>query len=205
MIPELREGVLKVEGAAQKEEEDGVDVEEKSESENTIDTGYQSEDNKDNDKDTDTNDKELEIKRYQISVLNQIQFIFGHLAQSQLQFHVPQGFWKTFKWVHLAFFGFFLLTEALWVQDAAIVWWLVYLTYKLFAQWSLLTLQGSVNAGSELTTNYEIDFIQIRFHQNQWWTFSIQSWFSVWMLISLMSVNFVWRKWCYFNKWCSCW
>lgn len=97
MIPELREGVLKVEGAAQKEEEDGVDVEEKSESENTIDTGYQSEDNKDNDKDTDTNDKELEIKRYQISVLNQIQFIFGHLAQSQLQFHVPQGFWKTFK------------------------------------------------------------------------------------------------------------
>lgn len=103
MIPELREGVLKVEGAAQKEEEDGVDVEEKSESENTIDTGYQSEDNKDNDKDTDTNDKELEIKRYQISVLNQIQFIFGHLAQSQLQFHVPQGFWKTFKWVHLAF------------------------------------------------------------------------------------------------------
>lgn len=86
MIPELREGVLKVEGAVQKEEEDSVDVEEKSESENTIDTGYQSEDNKDNDKDTDTNDtKELEIKRYQISVLNQIQFIFGHMAQSQLQ------------------------------------------------------------------------------------------------------------------------
>ena len=113
MIPELREGVLKVEGAAQKEEEDGVDVEEKSESENTIDTGYQSEDNKDNDKDTDTNDKELEIKRYQISVLNQIQFIFGHLAQSQLQFHVPQGFWKTFKWVHLAFFVFFFTNWSL--------------------------------------------------------------------------------------------
>lgn len=102
MIPELREGVLKVEGAAVKEEEDGVDVEEKSESENTIDTGYQSEDNKDID--TESKDKDQEMKRYQVSVLNQIQFIFGHLAQSQLQFHVPQGFWKTFKLVYPAFF-----------------------------------------------------------------------------------------------------
>ncbi|XP_078379070.1 ubiquitin carboxyl-terminal hydrolase 9X-like isoform X2 [Oculina patagonica] len=97
MIPELREGVLKVEGAAVKEEDDGFDVEEKSESENTIDTGYQSGDNRDNDKETETKDKDQEVKKYQVSVLSQIQFIFGHLAQSQLQFHVPQGFWKTFK------------------------------------------------------------------------------------------------------------
>ena len=108
MIPELREGVLKVEGAAVKEEEDGVDVEEKSESENTIDTGYQSEDNRDSDKEIETNDKEQEIKKYRVSVLSQIQFIFGHLAQSQLQFHVPQGFWKTFKSVNLAFFLYLL-------------------------------------------------------------------------------------------------
>ena len=103
MIPELREGVLKVEGAAVKEEEDGVDVEEKSESENTTDTGYQSEDNRDNDKESETNDKEQEVKKYRVSVLSQIQFIFGHLAQSQLQFHVPQGFWKTFKLVNHSF------------------------------------------------------------------------------------------------------
>ena len=108
MIPELREGVLKVEGAAVKEEEDGVDVEEKSESENTIDTGYQSEDNRDSDKEIETNDKEQEIKKYRVSVLSQIQFIFGHLAQSQLQFHVPQGFWKTFKSVNLTFFLYLL-------------------------------------------------------------------------------------------------
>lgn len=100
MIPELHEGVLKVEGAAVKEEEDGVDEEQKSESENTIDTGYQSEDNRDNDNETVTKDKEQEVKKYQVSVLSQIQFIFGHLAQSQLQFHVPQGFWKTFKSVN---------------------------------------------------------------------------------------------------------
>ena len=99
MIPELREGVLEVDGAATKEDEDGVDVEEKSESENTIDTGYQSEDSRENDKDIEAKDQEEKLKRYQVSVLNQIQFIFGHLAQSQLQFHVPQGFWKTFKWV----------------------------------------------------------------------------------------------------------
>ena len=97
MIPELREGVLKVEGAATKEEEDGVDVEEKSESENIIDTGYQSEENRENDREIEAKDKDQQIKKYQVSVLNQIQFIFGHLAQSQLQFHVPQGFWKTFK------------------------------------------------------------------------------------------------------------
>ena len=108
MIPELREGVLKVEGAAVKEEEDGVEVEEKSESENTIDTGYQSEDNRESDKEIETNDKEQEIKKYRVSVLSQIQFIFGHLAQSQLQFHVPQGFWKTFKSVNLAFFLYLL-------------------------------------------------------------------------------------------------
>ena len=103
MIPELREGVLKVEGAATKEDEDGVDVEEKAESESTTDTGYQSEDNKENSKEIEVKDKELLTKKYQISVLNQIQFIFGHLAQSQLQFHVPQGFWKTFKWVPYSF------------------------------------------------------------------------------------------------------
>lgn len=97
MIPELREGVLKVEGATTKEDEDGVDVEEKSESENTIDTGYQSEDNREIDKEIEAKEKEQQTKKYQVSVLNQIQFIFGHLAQSQLQFHVPQGFWKTFK------------------------------------------------------------------------------------------------------------
>ena len=112
MIPELREGVLKVEGAATKEDEDGIDVEEKAESESTTDTGYQSEDNKENSKEIEVKDKELLTKRYQISVLNQIQFIFGHLAQSQLQFHVPQGFWKTFKWVPYSFARCSLLNYA---------------------------------------------------------------------------------------------
>lgn len=64
MIFELCEGVLKVEGVVVKEEEDGVDIEEKFESENIIDIGYQFEDNRDSDKEFEINDKEQEIKKY---------------------------------------------------------------------------------------------------------------------------------------------
>ncbi|EDO35056.1 predicted protein [Nematostella vectensis] len=102
MIPELRKGVLAVEGAAAEEEEDpSVELEEKSESESTIDTGYHSEESS---KDLETQggearDKAQEQKNYQVNVLRQIQYIFGHLSQSQLQFHIPKGFWKTFKFL----------------------------------------------------------------------------------------------------------
>jgi ubiquitin carboxyl-terminal hydrolase 9/24 len=97
MIPELRKGILLVEGAVNDEDEELVQLEEKSESESTVDTGYQSEESRDNDTETKEKDKALERREYQISVLRQIQFIFGHLAHSQLQFHVPKGFWHTFK------------------------------------------------------------------------------------------------------------
>ncbi|XP_065177789.1 probable ubiquitin carboxyl-terminal hydrolase FAF-X isoform X1 [Sycon ciliatum] len=36
-------------------------------------------------------------KDYNTSVLRHVQHIFGHLLGSQLQFHTPQGFWKTFR------------------------------------------------------------------------------------------------------------
>lgn len=101
MIPELREGILGVEGALLEADEELLngEVEEKAESESTVDTGYQSEDSKENDKEVEIKekDKEQERKDYQLSVLKQMQLIFGHLAQSRLQFHVPHGFWKTFK------------------------------------------------------------------------------------------------------------
>lgn len=38
-----------------------------------------------------------ERKDYNMGVLKQIQVIFGHLANSKLQYHVPRGFWKHFK------------------------------------------------------------------------------------------------------------
>ncbi|XP_031549243.1 probable ubiquitin carboxyl-terminal hydrolase FAF-X isoform X2 [Actinia tenebrosa] len=97
MIPELRKGVLLVEGAVSDEDEELVHLEEKSESESTVDTGYQSEESRENDSENKEKDKAQERKEYQIGVLRQIQFIFGHLAHSQLQFHIPKGFWNTFK------------------------------------------------------------------------------------------------------------
>jgi ubiquitin carboxyl-terminal hydrolase 9/24 len=30
-----------------------------------------------------------------------VQAIFGHLAYSKLQYYVPRGLWKHFKWVFL--------------------------------------------------------------------------------------------------------
>ena len=40
---------------------------------------------------------------YNTQVLRHVQHIFGHLLGSQLQFHTPQGFWKTFKYVQLEY------------------------------------------------------------------------------------------------------
>jgi len=39
-----------------------------------------------------------ERKTYNVCILKQLQFIFGHLALSKLQYHVPQGLWKHFRY-----------------------------------------------------------------------------------------------------------
>ena len=41
--------------------------------------------------------KQEERKEYNLGVLKQVQAIFGHLAESKLQYYVPRGFWKHFK------------------------------------------------------------------------------------------------------------
>lgn len=41
--------------------------------------------------------KHEERKDYNLVVLKQIQVIFGHLASSKLQYHIPRAFWKHFK------------------------------------------------------------------------------------------------------------
>ena len=41
--------------------------------------------------------KEQERKEYNLKVLRQVQGIFGHLSESKLQFHIPRGFWKSFR------------------------------------------------------------------------------------------------------------
>ncbi len=41
--------------------------------------------------------KEQERKEYNIKILRQIQGIFGHLSESKLQYHIPRGFWTSFR------------------------------------------------------------------------------------------------------------
>ena len=99
MIPKVREGILAAEETLSLPDEESLIEDEKAESENTADTGYHSEDSKDNSNEKDNNrEKEAKMNlRYQTSILKQLQFIFGHLSQGQLQYYVPQGLWKTFK------------------------------------------------------------------------------------------------------------
>ena len=40
---------------------------------------------------------DLERRAYHVSVLIEMQAIFGHLSLSKLQYYTPQGFWKAFK------------------------------------------------------------------------------------------------------------
>jgi ubiquitin carboxyl-terminal hydrolase 9/24 len=36
-------------------------------------------------------------KEYNISIMKNIQIIFGHLVESQMQYHIPKGFWREFR------------------------------------------------------------------------------------------------------------
>ena len=52
--------------------------------------------------------KEQERKEYNQKVLRQVQGIFGHLLESKLQFHIPRGFWKTFRYFRYNFLSLML-------------------------------------------------------------------------------------------------
>ena len=42
-----------------------------------------------------------ERKDYHVGVLKHVQVIFAHLACSKLQYYVPRGFWKHFRYMEL--------------------------------------------------------------------------------------------------------
>ena len=94
MIPEVKQGLLKAEGAVKDGDEDFLDGEEKMEPEQELSIEQIS---ISEDKEVSIQDKEQERREYQTNLLRQLQYIFGHLAQSRLQFHIPVGFWKTFR------------------------------------------------------------------------------------------------------------
>jgi ubiquitin carboxyl-terminal hydrolase 9/24 len=72
MIPEIREGILAAEGAANDPAEDFNG-------------------------DISDNHKQQSRRDYNIGVLKHVQVIFGHLALDRLQFFIPCGFWRHFK------------------------------------------------------------------------------------------------------------
>lgn len=51
--------------------------------------------------------KSEDRKEYNIGVLRHLQVIFGHLAASRLQYYVPRGFWKQFRYFKIP-----ILTES---------------------------------------------------------------------------------------------
>ena len=81
MIESVRNGVLEAEEACTDLDEDfsGEDRDELNDNDNTNEM------------------VEQPIKDYNLTILKQVQAIFGHLAYSKLQLYVPRGLWKHFR------------------------------------------------------------------------------------------------------------
>lgn len=57
--------------------------------------------------------KSEDRKEYNIGVLRHLQVIFGHLAASRLQYYVPRGFWKQFRYFEGFYWVYIQLLEQL--------------------------------------------------------------------------------------------
>lgn len=90
MVESIRVGLLAADGAATDLNED-FSGEERTDTEQTIEAN-----------DNDTNEEKCTAdesrKEYNIGILKQVQAIFGHLAYSKLQYYIPRGLWKHFKY-----------------------------------------------------------------------------------------------------------
>lgn len=98
MIPEIRTGILGVDMGPVDCDDEQLDAEEKQDKDNFSLALYsKSLDKTDSSSSEVEKSKEQERKEYNLKVLRQVQGIFGHLSESKLQFHVPKGFWKSFR------------------------------------------------------------------------------------------------------------
>lgn len=88
MIPEVRDGLLRVDGAVTDPTED-FSSEDRPEPAVSVITEPTEDEQENRSQET--------RKDYNIGVLKYVQAIFGHLALSKLQYYVPKGFWKHFK------------------------------------------------------------------------------------------------------------
>lgn len=83
MIPEIRNGILSIEGAINDPNED-FSSQDKDASITSL-------------HDEESRNQSESRSEYHIGVLKYVQAIFGHLALSKLQYYEPRGFWKHFK------------------------------------------------------------------------------------------------------------
>nr|CAD7589819.1 unnamed protein product [Timema genevievae] len=90
MVESIRVGILASEGAAVDLNED-FSGEERMEGEGNMETN----ENECNDEKCGAEESR---KEYNIGILKQVQAIFGHLAYSKLQYYVPRGLWRHFKY-----------------------------------------------------------------------------------------------------------
>jgi ubiquitin carboxyl-terminal hydrolase 9/24 len=92
MIPEIREGILSVDGAINDPSEDFSSDDRPEPVVSVIPET------------PDEERKEESRKDYNLGVLKYVQAIFGHLALSKLQYYVPRGFWRHFRSVFVMMF-----------------------------------------------------------------------------------------------------
>jgi len=83
MIPEIRDGLLSVEGAIDDTQVEFYD------DDNTMNLPMNYINN--------NNDQQDEKKDYNVGVVKHVQAIFGHLTLNKLQYYIPKGFWFHFK------------------------------------------------------------------------------------------------------------
>lgn len=86
MIEGIRNGILSATNACQDDNEDFSGDDRDLESQDNIDGCGGVEESQDQSR-----------KEYNITILKQVQAIFGHLACSKLQMYVPKGLWKHFR------------------------------------------------------------------------------------------------------------
>uniref|UniRef100_A0A8C1LPE6 USP domain-containing protein n=1 Tax=Cyprinus carpio TaxID=7962 RepID=A0A8C1LPE6_CYPCA len=93
MIPPIRNGILAIEGTGSDIDDDmSGDNESNVEPRDDVFSYHPQFD------DEPSLNKAEDRKEYNIGVLRHLQVIFGHLAASRLQYYVPRGFWKQFRY-----------------------------------------------------------------------------------------------------------
>lgn len=86
MIEGIRNGILSAESACTDDDEDFSGEDRETEGQDNVEPGTCGDDG-----------VEQSRKEYNVTILKQVQAIFGHLACSKLQLYVPRGLWKHFR------------------------------------------------------------------------------------------------------------